>query len=132
VEYIGTYKIAQKTLYLQGRGMNALFYKPTGRNYNCPACKLKMHRDVVGAVNIRTKHLTGVLSGDGNFNSPKVKYLRIDDLRSSKSSSVAGVNRRERRKPRLHRCRLGVPMQLTLFPWPKGEGKAKQAVWRKA
>jgi putative transposase len=85
-------------------------HKPTGRNYNCPACKLKMHRDVVGAVNIRAKHLTGVLNGDDNFKSPKVKYLRIDDLRSSKSSSVAGVNRRESRR------RLDVPAQLTLFP----------------
>jgi putative transposase len=51
-------------------------HKPSGRNYNCPNCKLKMHRDVVGAVNIRTKHLTGALNGDDNFKSPAVKYLR--------------------------------------------------------
>jgi putative transposase len=40
-------------------------YKPTGRNYDCqnPECNLKMHRDVVGACNIRTKHLTGVRTG---------------------------------------------------------------------
>jgi putative transposase len=88
-------------------------HKPNGRNYNCPACNLKIHRDVVGAVNIRTKHLTGVLNGENNFKSPKVKYLRIDHW--SKSSSVAGVNRRERPKPRLHRRRLGVSTQLTLF-----------------
>ncbi len=78
--------------------------KPNGRNYNCPACNLKIHRDVVGACNIRTKHLTGVLNGNDNFESPKVKYLRINDSRcypfgslprqSLKSSSVAGVNRR--------------------------------------
>ena len=85
-------------------------HKPNGRNYNCPACNLKMHRDVVGACNIRTKHLTGVLNGNDNFESPNVKYLRIDDSQSSKSSSAAGVSRR--RKPRR---RLGVPTQLTLF-----------------
>jgi putative transposase len=96
-------------------------HKPNGRNYNCPACNLKIHRDVVGACNIRTKHLTGVLKSDDNFKSPKVKYLRIDDVRglnprtNSKSSSVAGVNRRERQKPRLYRRRLGVSTQLTLF-----------------
>ena len=88
--------------------------KPTGRNYNCPACNLKIHRDVVGACNIRTKHLTGVLSGDDNFESPKVKYLRIDSEKSGlKSSSVAGVNRRKRWKP--CRRKLGVSTQLTLF-----------------
>ncbi|MBM3236243.1 IS200/IS605 family element transposase accessory protein TnpB [Candidatus Poribacteria bacterium] len=72
-------------------------HKPKGRNYNCPTCNLKMHRDVVGACNIRTKHLTGVLSGNDNFQSPKVTYLRIDSEKSGlRSSSVAGVNRRER------------------------------------
>jgi putative transposase len=102
-------------------------YKPNGRNYNCPTCNLKIHRDVVGAVNIRTKHLTGVLKGDDNFKSPEVKYLRIDD--ESKSSSVAGVNRRDSAKSgSLHRRRLGVPVQLTLFPLPKGAVKTKQAV----
>ena len=100
-------------------------YKPKGRNYHCQACSLKMavhevtaerseHRDVVGACNIRTKHLTGVLSGKDNFDSPTVKYLRIDYPKGeSKSSSVAGVNRRKRRKP--FRRRLGVPEQLTLL-----------------
>ena len=85
--------------------------KPTGRNYNCPACSLKIHRDVVGASNIRTKHLTGELKGNDNFNSPKVKYLRIDSLKLSKSSSGAGVTRRKR-----IRRKLGVSEQLTLFP----------------
>ena len=100
--------------------------KPNGRNYNCPACNLKMavhevtaerseHRDVVGACNIRTKHLTGVLKKDDNFTSPTVKYLRIDSEKSdSKSSSGAGVARRKRRKS--SRRRLGVPEQLSLLP----------------
>ncbi|MHC4792409.1 MAG: RNA-guided endonuclease InsQ/TnpB family protein [Planctomycetota bacterium] len=93
--------------------------KPNGRHYNCPACNLKIHRDVVGACNIRTKHLAGVLSGNDNFDSPKVKYLRIDSEKSGlKSSSVAGVNRRERRKS--SRRKLGVPEQLTLLPSPQG------------
>jgi putative transposase len=101
-------------------------YKPNGRNYNCQACNLKMHRDVVGACNIRskflsqfpfsdknkTKRLTGVLNGNDNFKSPAVKYLRIDD--KSRSSSVAGVNRRG--EPRR---KLGVPVQLTLWQLPE-------------
>ena len=101
-------------------------YKPKGRDYDCrnPECNLKMHRDVVGACNIRTKHLTGVLrrrfitnhnhNGKDNFKSPTVKYLRIDDQKSLKSSSGTGVARRKRRKS--FRRRLGVPEQLTLLP----------------
>ena len=97
-------------------------YKPKGRNYNCQACNLKMHRDVVGACNIRTKRLTGALKKDDNFKSPTVKYLRIDHW--SKSSSGAGVARRKRRVKRArtigllksYRRRLGVPEQLTLLP----------------
>ena len=88
-------------------------YKPKGRNYNCQACNIKMHRDVVGACNIRTKHLTGVLSGLDNFESPTVKYLRIDPKKSGlRSSSVADVNRRKKS----FRRKLGVPEQLTLLP----------------
>jgi len=93
--------------------------KPTGRNYNCCTCNLKIHRDVVGASNIRTKHLTGELKGNDNFNSPAVKYLRIDSPKLSKSSSGAGVTRRKR-----IRRKLGVPEQLTLFPL-----ETKQDVW---
>ena len=95
-------------------------HKLTGRNYNCPACNLKMHRDVVGACNIRAKHLTGVLSGLDNFQSPRVKYLRIDSCHSanqngrSKSSSAAGVSRHSAEPRKLCR-RLDVPTQLTLF-----------------
>ncbi len=123
-------------------------YKPNGRNYNCSACNLKIHRDVVGACNIRTKHLTGVLNGNDNFDSPKIKYLRIDygrntdceAKRKSKSSSVAGVNRRNgahRRsltasavclQRKSNRRKLGVPEQLTLFPLASVDGKTKRAV----
>ncbi|MBM3236211.1 IS200/IS605 family element transposase accessory protein TnpB [Candidatus Poribacteria bacterium] len=106
-------------------------HKPNGRNYPCPACNLKIHRDVVGAVNIRTKHLTGELNGNDNCKSPKVTYLRIDSEKAGlRSSSVAGVNQRKRRKS--FRCRLGVPEQLTLF-LPTDVGmKTRQAVRRKA
>ena len=112
-------------------------YKPKGRNYDCrnPECNLKIHRDVVGACNIRTKDFTGVLNGKDNFKGPTVKYLRIDwgigekegerekntspfrhsfPLSPPKSSSGAGVARRKRRKS--FRRRLGVPEQLTLLP----------------
>jgi IS605 OrfB family transposase len=102
-------------------------HKPNGRNFSCPVCDLKIHRDVVGACNIRTKHLTGVLNGDDNFKSPTVKYLRIDpDTSGLKSSSAAGVSRR-RNSPHPRgmqaklRCSLGVPEQLTLLlPTPVG------------
>jgi hypothetical protein len=86
------------------------------------------------------------LNGDDNFQSPTVKYLRIDDPRLSKSSSVADVNRRERRKPRSYRRRLGpegipkipsgflrnVPEQLTLIPLTNVRVKTEQAVRYKA
>ena len=115
-------------------------YRPTGRNYDCqnPECDLKMHRDVVGACNIRTKNLIGVLNGqpptpfgkgDDNFKSPTVKYLRIDDQRSSKSSSGTGVARRKRRKS--FRRRLGVPGQLTLLP-PSSDGAIQSRMLGKA
>ena len=32
-------------------------YKPKNRNYNCPSCKFKYHRDGVGAINIWRKYL---------------------------------------------------------------------------
>ena len=112
-------------------------YKPKGRNYNCSACSLKIHRDVVGACNIQTKHLTGVLNGKDNFTSPTVKYLRIDDLSGmqshagelSKSSSGTGVARRKRRKS--SRRRLGVPGQLTLLP-PSSDGAIQSRMFGKA
>lgn len=104
-------------------------HKPNGRNYNCSACNLKIHRDVVGACNIRTKHLTGVLNGNDNFESPKVKYLRINDVQSLRSSSVAGVNRRKRHKP--YRRKLGVPEQLTLLPLPS-DGAIQSGMFNQA
>ena len=137
-------------------------YKPKGRNYNCqnPECNLKIHRDVVGACNIQTKHLTGVCNGNDNFKSPTVKYLRIDDLSGmqshagelSKSSSGTGVARRISRQPgnrrtrksdsqafresgfpafRRDRRRLGVPEQLTLLP-PSSDGAIQSRMFSKA
>ncbi|MBM3241431.1 hypothetical protein FJZ31_34555 [Candidatus Poribacteria bacterium] len=61
-----------------------------------------------------------------------IEALMSTRTTKSKSSSVAGVNRRERHKSRLHRRRLGVPAQLTLF-LPTDVGmKTRQAVRRKA
>ena len=38
-------------------------YKPSNRNFNCPNCKFKYHRDGVGAVNILKKYTSGTLKG---------------------------------------------------------------------
>ena len=78
-------------------------YKPKGRNYSCVSCGLQMHRDIVGAVNIRTRYLTNVLKSHQCFVSPRSKYLRIDY--ESRSSSGAGVVPSE----------LSIPVQLLLF-----------------
>jgi putative transposase len=37
-------------------------YKPRGRVYRCPTCGLVAHRDVVGAVNIRSRKVHGQLA----------------------------------------------------------------------
>ena len=111
---------------------------------------------VVGACNIRTKHLAGELNGWGrrrvnashadNFQSPCIKYLRIDDrdrrffnsslplysamlplVEALMSTTATKDNHRSlksssvagvnRRTSRKRvRCRLGVPEQLTLLP----------------
>jgi putative transposase len=59
-------------------------HKPKGRNYRCPECKLQAHRDVVGAINILSKHLLGEL---GKLLPPnEVKYrqpFRIERSRRS-------------------------------------------------
>ena len=36
-------------------------HKPTGRVYRCPVCGLRAHRDAVGAVNLLSRHLHGVV-----------------------------------------------------------------------
>jgi putative transposase len=34
-------------------------HKPKGRNFRCPACRFQAHRDVVGQINILSRHLEG-------------------------------------------------------------------------
>src|SRR5262249_1935575 len=35
-------------------------HKPRGRNYTCPACRFRSHRDVVGMVNILSAYTHGI------------------------------------------------------------------------
>jgi len=38
-------------------------HKPKGRDFKCPKCGLRAHRDVVGAANILSKYLYGLIGG---------------------------------------------------------------------
>ena len=59
-------------------------HKPRGRRYTCPVCGLAGHRDVVGAINLLSKHL---LREVGQLPPPnEVKYrqpFRIERPRRS-------------------------------------------------
>lgn len=46
--------------------------KPSGREYRCPECKARFHRDEAGAYNIRKKYLDGDKWQDGYLSSPVV------------------------------------------------------------
>ncbi|MBC8231437.1 IS200/IS605 family element transposase accessory protein TnpB [bacterium] len=61
------------------------------RNYSCSNCKLKCHRDVVGAYNILTVHQYGSLVPDDLFPYPQAKYLRIPFVGKSSSSPDGGL-----------------------------------------
>lgn len=52
-------------------------YKPEGRNYNCSNCDYNDHRDIVGAVNILSKHLNDGKIKDLDLPKKEIKYLRI-------------------------------------------------------
>lgn len=50
-------------------------HKPSNRNFNCPNCTFKYHRDSVGAINILKKYTIGTLEGkpdwlEGELTSP--------------------------------------------------------------
>jgi putative transposase len=49
-------------------------HKPKGRNYRCPACGFQAHRDVVGMVNILSKHKTGAVE---KIPAPAIVKYRI-------------------------------------------------------
>jgi len=49
-------------------------HKPRGRNYRCPSCGFRCHRDVVGQVNILSVFKTGT---PGNIPAPSVIKHRI-------------------------------------------------------
>jgi len=46
-------------------------HKPRGRQYHCPVCGLRAHRDAVGAANILSRHLYGEL---GHIQATRPKY----------------------------------------------------------
>jgi putative transposase len=49
-------------------------HKPKGRNYRCPACGFRCHRDVVGQINLLSVFKTGT---PGNIPAPSVVKHRI-------------------------------------------------------
>jgi putative transposase len=68
-------------------------HKPTGRIYRCPACGLVAHRDVVGAVNIRSRFLhgaVGCLSPPPNTTYRHPYYQRTPHRRGKRSPQVTG------------------------------------------
>jgi len=78
-------------------------HKPHGRTYRCPQCGLVAHRDVVGAVNILSRFVTGEV---GHIRPPvKTKYRhpyypRSHHRRGKRSpqdtGQVAGISRSQR------------------------------------
>ncbi|WP_459838414.1 zinc ribbon domain-containing protein [Halanaerobaculum tunisiense] len=42
-------------------------HKPQNRNYNCPKCNFKYHRDGVGSINIFKKYTIGTLEGKSDW-----------------------------------------------------------------
>lgn len=49
-------------------------HKPSNRNYNCPECGFRGHRDGVGAINIYSNRIMGEV---GKVKMPKTMYLRV-------------------------------------------------------
>ena len=73
-------------------------YKPSGRTYQCRACGLRMHRDIVGAANIRTAYLVGSPGGACpqvmKFHRPFQKYRDHESRRPVDTGQVAGFGRK--------------------------------------
>jgi putative transposase len=62
-------------------------YKPKGRIYRCPDCRFQAHRDVVGAANILSRQLTGVV---GKVRPPPAPMYRHPYLTGKRSGPDTG------------------------------------------
>jgi putative transposase len=62
-------------------------HKPKGRNFNCPQCGERFHRDVVGAANIASRYEFGEL---GRYPAPQAKYRHPVKLQGKRSPSGTG------------------------------------------
>jgi putative transposase len=69
-------------------------YKPRGREYACPVCGLRAHRDAVGAANILSVHLHGEM---GHIQPTEPKYRQ--PFRRAPGPSAQGRRERPRRSP---------------------------------
>ena len=70
-------------------------HKPKGRNFVCPACGFRCHRDIVGSVNILSRHTMGDV---GRLMPPAETKYRHPFVRTGKRSrldtaEMAGVQR---------------------------------------
>lgn len=52
-------------------------YKPVNRNYKCKECDFEFHRDLVGAMNIMSKHINDGEIKPIKLEAKQIKYLRI-------------------------------------------------------
>jgi putative transposase len=71
-------------------------HKAKGRNFKCPQCGLEAHRDVVGAANILSKYLHGLIGGicpqDVRFVQPyKIERKKYRELRSRSAQDTGHV-----------------------------------------
>jgi putative transposase len=62
-------------------------HKPKGRTYRCPDCRFQTHRDVVGAVNILSRQLFGVV---GKIRPPPLPKYRHPFLTGKRSGPDTG------------------------------------------
>ncbi|HEY5320899.1 MAG TPA: zinc ribbon domain-containing protein [Galbitalea sp.] len=73
--------------------------KPKGRNFTCPHCGLRAHRDVVGAANIAAKSTSGGTNVD-------LSGLTVVHRRAGRN--LPGRARRDRRRVSMQLHRRGV------------------------
>jgi len=71
-------------------------HKAKGRSFKCPKCGLQAHRDVVGAANILSKYLHGLIGGicpqDVRFIQPyKIERKKYRELRSRSAQDTGHV-----------------------------------------
>ena len=61
-------------------------HKPVGRTYRCPDCRFQAHRDIVGAVNILSRQLHGVVGKVRPPPSPMYRHPFLTGKRSGRGT----------------------------------------------